>query len=141
MFSVIDKALFLNISHRFDEDLVYGEIVRRFRIWKGTKNDLKTINSRHIANENVTSPPFTQLKCACYVNFEINAYTNTVFLKRLKATHHKKDNTLVEYPSHTCIIKASMRNKENVENLLMSCTIDFLMSVVIMILLIQNNLL
>ena len=32
-FNVINRAVFLNISHRFEDDPLYGEIMRRF--WVG----------------------------------------------------------------------------------------------------------
>ena len=31
-FIAINRAVFLNISHRFDKDPTYGEIMRRYRI-------------------------------------------------------------------------------------------------------------
>ena len=36
-FGAINKAVFLNTSHRFDGDYAYGEIMRRFRIGLVTK--------------------------------------------------------------------------------------------------------
>ena len=112
-FSSINRAVFLNVSHRFHDDPDFGEIMRRFRIGKVTKKDIHTINSRHIENPDVTLPQITELRCACYMNAERNAYTNVVFLEHLKQTHQKTDDTSVECPAHTCIIKASMRYKEN----------------------------
>ena len=55
-FSAINKAVFLNISHRFEDDPEFGEIMTRLRNGSVTKNDLQTINSRHIANSNVSLP-------------------------------------------------------------------------------------
>ena len=78
------------MSHRFDEDPSFGEIMRRFRIGQVTKNDLEMINTRHISNPNVTLPQITNLRCACYMNAERNAYNNVVFLEHLKATHKKQ---------------------------------------------------
>ena len=36
-FGAINRAVFLNVSHRFSEDPLYGEVMRRFRIGKITK--------------------------------------------------------------------------------------------------------
>ena len=82
-FSAINKAVFLNISHRFDKDPDFGEIMRRFRIGKVTKNDLKRINTRYFESTNDSLPPITQSRCACYMNMEINAYNNVVFFRTL----------------------------------------------------------
>ena len=112
-FSAINKAVFLNNSHRFEDDPEFGEIMRRLRNGLITKKDLQTINSRHITNPRVSLPPINQLRCACYMNTERNAYSNVIFLEHLKQTHQFTDDTSVECPKHTCIIKASMRSKEN----------------------------
>ena len=40
-FGAINKAIFLNVSHRFESDPTYGEIMRRFRIGLVTKEDIK----------------------------------------------------------------------------------------------------
>ena len=59
----------------------------------------------------------TKLRCACYTNDERNAYTNTIFIQHLKATHTKECNNTTTNdktftsPNHTCIMKASMRYK------------------------------
>ena len=112
-FSAINKAVFLNISHRFDQDPVFGEIMRKFRIGKVTNEDIKTINSRYIKNNDVTLPPFHKLRCACYMNLEQNAYNNVIFMEHLKATHDQNNDSSIECPAHTCIIKASIRYKDN----------------------------
>ena len=57
-----------------------------------TKEDIKKINTRFIKNDNVSLPPITNLKCSCYTNDERNAYTNTIFIQRLMATHTKVGN-------------------------------------------------
>ena len=90
-FSSINRAVFLNVSHRFQNDPDFGEIMRRFRIGKVTKKDIQTINSRHIDNPNVSLPSITEIRCACYMNAERNAYTNVVFLEHLR--HIKRQMT------------------------------------------------
>ena len=44
-FAAINKAVFLNVSHRFDEDRAFGEIMRRFRMGKVTTEDINQINT------------------------------------------------------------------------------------------------
>ena len=55
-FRAINQAVFLNRSHRFKEDPVFGEILRRFRNGNITENDIIYINSRYIQEEDVTLP-------------------------------------------------------------------------------------
>ena len=54
-----------------------------------TNDDIKKINTRFIANDNVSLPPITNLRCTCYAHDERNAYTNTIFIYHLMATHTK----------------------------------------------------
>ena len=110
-FGAINKAIFLNVSHRFEEDPGYGEIMRRFRIGLVTREDIQKINTRFIGNSDVSLPPITNLRCACWTNKERNAYSNTVFIEHLKATHQKTNDVNAICPDHTCIIKASMSYK------------------------------
>lgn len=65
-FGAINKAVFLNKSHRFKSDPQYGEIMRRLRVGLATKEDIQKINTRFIENDNVVYPPINQLRCACY---------------------------------------------------------------------------
>ena len=110
-FGAINKAIFLNVSHRFEDDPDYGEIMRRFRIGLVTREDIQTINTRFIGNSNISLPPITNLRCACWTNKERNAYSKSVFIEHLKATHQKTNNVNAICPYHTCIIKASMSYK------------------------------
>ena len=107
-FNAINRAEFLNISHRFDKDPVYGEIMRRHRKGKLTKNDMQTINSRFIKNSHVSLPPLPQIRCACYMNDERNAYNNVIFLMHIQATHQQTEDKSINCPYYTCIIKATM---------------------------------
>ena len=112
-FSAINKAVFLNISHRFDQDPSFGEIMRRLRVGKVTEEDIKIINFRYIENDDVTLPPFHKLRCACYMNTERNAYNNVIFMEHLKATHGQNNDLSIQCTAHTCIIKASIRHYDN----------------------------
>ena len=88
-FAAINKAIFLNVSHRFNLDPEFGEIMRRFRIGKATQEDIIALNERHVTNNSVILPPIKDLRCACYMNDERNAYNNVIFMKHLEATHQK----------------------------------------------------
>ena len=55
-FRSINRAVFLNRSHRFKKDPVFGEILRRFRNGDFTDNDILFINSRYIENDEVSLP-------------------------------------------------------------------------------------
>ena len=107
--------MFLNVSHRFDNDHAYGETMRRFRIGLVTKDDVKKFNTRYIENDNVSLSPITNLRYTCYITDERNTYTNTIFIQHLMATHTKASDDMntnhdtVTCPDHTCIIKSSIR--------------------------------
>ena len=88
-FGAINKAVFLNVSHRFKQDPMYGEIMRRHRAGKITTKDIHTINQRFIEYQHVNLPTITKVRCACYRNDERNAYNNVIFLKHLEITHKK----------------------------------------------------
>ena len=103
------ELFFLNVSHRFSDDQLYGETMRRLRIGKATKEDIQMINSRFYSNSDVTLPPVSNIRCACYMNDERNAYNNVIFLEHLKATHPKENDFNTPSPKHTCIIKANMK--------------------------------
>ena len=114
-FNAINRAVFLNVSHRFENDPEYGDIMRRFRLGKVLKEDIHKINTRHFQNSDIVFPPITKLRCACYMNDERNAYNNVVFLQHLKATHQEASENCTNIPTHTCIIKCNMKysNKQN----------------------------
>ena len=69
-FGAINKAIFLNKSHRFKSDPEYGEIMRRFRVGMANEEDIKKINSRFIENEDVHLPSITKIRCAYFQNDE-----------------------------------------------------------------------
>ena len=118
----INKAGFLNISHRFEDDPAFGEIMRRFCIGSVTDNDLLELNKRHISHDNVILPPIKDIRCACYKNDERNAYNDVVFLHHLKYTHEMANSDSMSSPKHTCIIKASMRDGTSNKKLAHQCT-------------------
>ena len=83
--------------------------MRRFRIGKATKEDIKMINSRFYANSDVNLPPVPKIRCARFMNNERNVYNTVVRLGHLKATHPRTNDSNAPSPMHTCIIKANMK--------------------------------
>ena len=108
-FRAINQAVFLNRSHRFKEDPVFGEILRRFRNGNITENDIIYINSRYIQEEDVTLPDPSKLRYACSSNVERNAVSTSIFLQHLQATHTVSDDPSIECPNHTVMIKGNLK--------------------------------
>ena len=71
--------------------------MRRFRIGLLTQDDIKTIHTRFIGNSNITLPPITQIRCACYTDAERNAYSNVVFIHHLKPHMKKQAITMLSF--------------------------------------------
>ena len=108
-FRAINRAVFLNRSHRFKEDKVFGEILRRFRNGTISEDDILFINSRYIEEDNVTLPENSKLRFACSTNEERNAISTSAFLQHLQATHTVSDDPSTDCPNHTVIIKGTLR--------------------------------
>lgn len=79
-FSAINKEN-LMVSHRFDVNFVFDEVIIRFRVEQVTKQDIQIINTRFVGNINLSLFPVIKLKCTCYRSNERNAYTNIIFLQ------------------------------------------------------------
>ena len=86
--------------------------MRRFRKGTVTKEDIQNINTRYILNPDVQSPSITHTRYACYRNVERNEYNNFTRQKYLEGTHIKSNYISVNFPLHTCIIKAAMKYKD-----------------------------
>ena len=108
----INRAVFLNRSHRFEQDPQFGAVMRRFRNGTVTVQDLEWINERCIDNETVTLPSYDTIRYACAENTHRNAISNALFSKHLQETHVKSVDSSVACPGHTCIIKATMKQSK-----------------------------
>ena len=108
-FRAINRAVFLNRSHRFKQDPVFGNILRKFRNGEITEDDILFINSRYIEEDDVTLPEPSKLRYACSTNQERNAVSTSTFLRHLQATHTVSDDPSTECPNHTIIIKGTLR--------------------------------
>ena len=108
-FRSINRAVFLNRSHRFKDDEVFGEILQRFRNGTISENDILFINSRYIEKDDVTLPEKSSLRFACSTKEERNAVSTSSFLQHLQATHTVSDDSSTDCPNHTVIIKGTLR--------------------------------
>ena len=108
-FTAINQVVFLNRSHRFKDNPVFGQLLRRFRNGDITENDMIIINSRFIENPDVTLPEHSDLRYACSSNEERNAISTSIFLKHLQATHTESDDPSTDCPNHTVIIKGTLK--------------------------------
>ena len=108
-FRAINRAVFLNRSHRFKEDPEFGNILRKFRNGDITEDDILFINSRYIQNPDVTLPESSKLRYACATNIERNAISTSMFLRHLQATHTKSNDPSTDCPKHTIMIKGTLR--------------------------------
>ena len=111
--NALTSVVFLNRSHRFKHDVDYGEIMRRCRKGDCTQTDVDKINERHINNPGVELPEGEELRYACATNSERNSVSASVFMKFLEATHTKADQPDATCPSHTVIIKATMKYQKS----------------------------
>ena len=112
----LNRAVFLNKSHRFKEDIQFGKVLRRLRHGRITTEDIKWINERYVENKDVSLPCADKIRYACNTNEHRNAVSNALFRKHLEATHTRSSNIEYDCPTHTCIIKASLKNKKNKSN-------------------------
>ena len=109
LMQAMNRAIFLNKSHRFQEDEQFGDVMRRFRNGCVTVDDLRWINERYIGNDSVNLPHYDKLRYACSLNTHRNAISNALFKKHLEQTHVKSVDPSVVCPPHTCIIKATLK--------------------------------
>jgi len=110
--NTINCAIFLDNSHRFKDDPLYGELLARMRLGEDTRQDRELINSRVInATSTLTIPENAPDACfACSTNKERNGVTAATFKRHIEYTHPTitDDNPP---PDHTLIIEASISKK------------------------------
>ena len=104
----INCAIFLDNSHRFKDDPVYGLILARMRMGEDTVDDRREINKRVIGTHSVTLPENAPDVCyACPTNQERNGVTAATFKRHIKDTHPDIDDH-INPPDHTLMIEASV---------------------------------
>ena len=112
--NTINCAIFLDNSHRFKDDPLYGELLARMRLGEDTLEDRELINSR-VVNATLTLPENAPDACfACSTNKERNGVAAASFKRHIEDTHPTitDDNPP---PDHTLIIEASISKKTGEE--------------------------
>ena len=78
----INTVIFLENSHRFGDDLEWGQVL--YRMWRGesTKEDIELINSRVVGQNDVELPEINaddDISYACSTNVQRNAISAKIF--------------------------------------------------------------
>ena len=109
--NTINCAIFLDNSHRFKDDPLYGQILARMRMGEDTADDRREINKRLIGTHSVTLPENAPDACyACSTNKERNGVTAATYKKHILETHPDiSDHT--SPPDHTLMIEAIITNR------------------------------
>ena len=83
--NAINCAIFLENSHRFKDDTVYGEIIQRMRMDQDTKEDRRKINTHTqvMGKENDVELPDPDTCHACPTNKERNGITAGIFRNQI----------------------------------------------------------
>ena len=126
LMQALNRAVFLNKSHRFKHDQRFGQVMRRWRNGQTTPDDLKWINERFIGEADVELPPLESIRYACAENVHRNAISNALFIKHLQNTHNKGCDDTIVCPSHTCIIKGTMKKSKKASHMLASSLCDLI---------------
>ena len=106
--NAINCAIFLDNSHRFKNDPLFGEILDRMRNGEDTLQDRLEINKRVVGSKNLLALPENAPDAcyACSTNKERNGVTAAVFKEHIKNTHPDVAEVR-EPPGHTLMIEAS----------------------------------
>ena len=112
---VLNVAIILENTHRFQKDPEYGELLTR--MWNGTDTieDRKKINERVLGKNGLTLPDIksdADTVYACPRNVERNAITAGIFREHIRDTHPVINSDTLP-PGHTLMIEASMRGDKN----------------------------
>ena len=112
----INVALFLEHSHRFDGDPIFGEILKR--LWRGelTRDDIRTINTRLVGPENpLPSEMSGDLSYACPTNRERNIIEWGLYAKKIKSLCPPTDNH-TPAPDDMLIIQADIQSTNSAKS-------------------------
>eukprot|EP00986_Skeletonema_menzelii_P013820 scaffold8448_cov188-Skeletonema_menzelii.AAC.1 len=112
--NAINCAIFLENSHRFKKDPLYGEILARMRIGEDTLADRQEINKRVVGSKNsLALPDHAPDACfACSTNKERNGVTAATFKVHIQETHPNINEAKLP-PDHTLMIEASVFTNSN----------------------------
>jgi hypothetical protein len=104
----LNCCIFLDNSHRFQDDPLYGEILARMRMGEDTEEDRHEINKRVIGYNSLSLPDSAPDACyACPTNKQRNGVTAAAFRKHIMQTHPNIDTNELP-PDHTLMIEATI---------------------------------
>ena len=109
----INAAIFLEESHRFDDDKEYGDLLKR--LWKGetTKEDIDLLNTRVVGRNGVTIPENdidSDIAYACPTNKQRNSISAGIFYDHLQSESFPTVDGNILPPEHTVIIEADIQS-------------------------------
>ncbi|KAL7493251.1 hypothetical protein ACHAWT_002307 [Skeletonema menzelii] len=112
----INSVVILEVSHRFDDDPVYGAALRR--MWSGefTVDDVRYINSRLVGQNGVTLPPDCNDSDTTYatpLNKQRNGISSGIFRNHLQNGDFPSVDSDDLPPDHTIIIEADIRSNSS----------------------------
>jgi len=95
-------------QHRFRDDPLYGNIMKRFREGCPTQADFEHINSRVVGGDHPNAPTLADIppdvSYAVFENRDRTAINNGVFMQHVRATHSQEEN--VSPPRHTVMVRS-----------------------------------
>jgi len=112
----INVALFLEHSHRFDEDPVFGEILKR--LWRGelTRDDIRTINTRLVGPENpLPSEMSGDISYACDTNRLRSTIHFGLYAKKIQSLCPPKDSD-APAPDNMLIVLADIQSTNSAKS-------------------------
>ena len=105
----VNCCIFLKNDHRFKDDPLFGQILKRMRMGNTTLDDIKIINKRWLGNSNVHLPHDGNICYAVPFNRDRNAISTQVFADLVEKTHPSSFSDTSSVPNHCIIIESSIR--------------------------------
>ena len=109
----INTAIILENSHRFDNDLQFGELLKRLWLGELTEDDIDLLNTRVVGSNDVTLPNDGSDADTCYAcpkNKERNAISAGVFQEHLRSGLFPCVDSNELPPDHTILIEADIQS-------------------------------
>ncbi len=108
--NTINVAIFLDNSHRFEEDPQYGAMLDRIRKGEDTLEDRLEINKRVVGSSSSMILPQEDLDIsyACATNKQRNGVVAASFRKHIMQTHPEVTDKNSHPPDHTLMVEATI---------------------------------
>ena len=109
----INTSIILENSHRFDNDLQFGQLLKQLWLGEFREEDINLLNTRVFGSNNVTLPnDFSDADTcyACLTNEERNAISAGVFQEHLRSGLFPSVYSDELPPDHTILIKADIQS-------------------------------